>query len=229
MSQYQSQKLGFLDIIWHYKFHLAVYIFVVSFISFSALYFIGGVPEELRVLDSTNIIQETNASNTVAAVLPVPSAKTIPQVATVKGELPQRVIISKINVDTAVSNPNTTDNTILNDYLLRGAVRYPGSGTLAQGNMFIFGHSTGLRVVNNQAFKAFNHLKDLNIDDEIKIQSATKEYIYKVISVTLTDSDKGLVDLSSKKNMLTLSTCNVFGEKQERFVVEAIFVRTQSL
>ena len=143
--------------------------------------------------------------------------------------MPKRVIISKIGVDVAVSNPTSTNNDILNQYLLDGAVRYPGSGTLGHGNVFIFGHSTGIKLVNNQAFKAFNNLKELNIDDEIQVHSGSKEYIYKVISVTMSDSNKALVELDTTENMLTLSTCNVFGQKQQRFIVQAVFVSAHSL
>ncbi len=219
--QYQkSHNLSFLDLVWHYKYHLALYIVVISFITFCILYMIGGVPEELRLVDTNTPIQDVQTDTNTP---PVNTSEEVGE------ELPVHIAINKIGVDVSVSNPISTSTAVLNEYLLRGAVRYPGSGTLAKGNMLIFGHSTGLRIVNNQAFKAFNHLKDLNIDDEIKLQSLTHEYTYRVTLVRLVDSDEALVDLNSKKNMLTLSTCNVFGQKQERFVVEALFVKSRAL
>jgi LPXTG-site transpeptidase (sortase) family protein len=141
--------------------------------------------------------------------------------------LPQRIVIRKIGVDSSVRNPTVATNAVLNDFLLKGAVRYPGSGTLGKGNIFLFGHSTGLALVNNQAYKTFNNLKNLNPEDEIVVQSENRDYVYKVTSTALVDSDKALVDFTTTKNMLTLSTCNVFGEKQERFIVQALFVKSR--
>jgi len=90
--------------------------------------------------------------------------------------------------------------------------------------MFIFGHSTGLTVVRNQAFKTFNGLRNLKSGDIIKVYSTTKIYKYQVSSVVLVDQNKALVELDNKKNMLTLSTCNTFGEKGERYVVTADYI-----
>ncbi len=227
MNPNYKQKIGFLDLIWHYKYQLAVYIFVVSFITFSVLYYVGGVPEELRVLDASTFVGQADTSASTS----LESKKTTGPITLeqVQPDLPRKIIIDKINVNSSVSTPTSANNSVLNEYLLRGAVRYPGSGSLGQGNLFIFGHSSSLKIVNNQAFKTFNNLKNLNIDDEIKVQSAKKEYTYKVVTVMLVDSDKALVDLTSKKNMLTLSTCNTFGEKQERYVVEALFISSKDL
>lgn len=214
MSQYQQPtSISLFDLIWRYKFMLAFYSIGVSAFTFIGLYFLKAVPTELRVL---------NENNSAAAA--TTTGSQIPPSAAAKVELPIRVIIRKVGVNTAVTNPTSADNAVLNDHLLRGAVRYPGSGTLGKGNVFIFGHSTGLKVVNNQAFKAFNNLKNLNPGDEIIVQSSKKDFHYKVMSVSLADSNEALVDFSSDRNMLTLSTCNVFGEKQERFIVEAQFV-----
>lgn len=214
MSQYPPQRESFLDLVWRYKYRLGLYILGVSFLSFTALYLLGVVPDELRVLDDK-------------LPPPAPLATTTPgSGGSVVADLPERIVIDKIGIDTPVQNPDATDDKTLNAELLKGAVRYPGSGTLGKGNMFLFGHSTGIRVVNNQAYKAFNRLRELRLGDVIRIQSGTKEYNYKVTSVSLVDSDAKLVDFTRKADMVTLSTCNVFGEKQERFVVEAIFVKS---
>ncbi len=137
---------------------------------------------------------------------------------------PDRVVIDKIGVDTLVSNPNTTNIKTLDDYLLQGAVHFPGSGFVGEGNMFIFAHSTGYRVVNNQAFKAFNGLEKLSKGDLIKVYAGGEVYGYKVSSVTLADENRVLVQFDTANNKLTLSTCNSFGQKSERYVVEADFI-----
>jgi LPXTG-site transpeptidase (sortase) family protein len=230
MSQYTPDnvnQMSFLDLVWKYKFYLVFYFFAVSFISFTALYIANSVPEELRVLDEKlpeQVVQAGAQATSTATTTTATHASTA-----TKSEYPVRVIITKIGVDTSVSNPASSDNSVLNDALMRGAVRYPGSGTLGQGNMFIFGHSTGIRVVNNQAYKAFNNIKDLEVGDVILVQSIDTQYNYKVTKVSLVDSNVAMVDFSKNTDMLTLSTCDVFGKKQDRYVVEAVFVKSTTL
>lgn len=137
---------------------------------------------------------------------------------------PDQIIIEKIGVNSVVNKPDNPDIKILDESLLSGAVHYPGSGSLERGNIFIFGHSTNWQIVRNQAFKTFNNLDKLQKGDEIIIVAGNKNYIYGVQSVKLVDEDYALVEFDSSKKMLTLSTCNTFGQKQERWVVEADFI-----
>jgi LPXTG-site transpeptidase (sortase) family protein len=232
MSQYQRQKsISVLDLVWKFKFLLLFYVLCISTVTFAVLYALGGIPEELRVLDTTATttpqpIIETRPST---QVVPQPTKTTKPAVDNSKGELPRRVIIEKIGVNAVVNTPPTSDNTTLNNYLLKGVVRYPGSGTLGYGNTFLFGHSSSLKVINNPAYKIFTRVRELNINDRIRVQSAGKEYVYKVTSIEVIDSDEAFVDLSGTRNMITLVTCNVFGQKEERFVVEAAFVSSRAI
>ncbi len=138
---------------------------------------------------------------------------------------PDRVTISKIGVDSVVEKPQSQDVTVLDQALNKGAVYYPGSGTVDRGNMFLFGHSTGFSVVNNQAYKTFNDLNKLVKGDEIEIESDGKIFIYKVTNLSLVDENSAFVDFSKTNRMLTISTCNSFGAKQDRWVVEAEFDR----
>ncbi len=235
MNHYpRQQHISFLDLVWRFKGYLALYIIGVSFLTFVGLYLIGGVPDELKVSDSTTTndsllvgpqIAASDLESTTQTSTIIPKVQSTTPTNLVQGELPTRISIAKIGVNVLVTNTATTNNDVLNQDLLKGSVRYPGSGTLGHGNMFIFAHSTGIKIVNNQAYKAFNNLDKLNIGDVIKVQSATKVYTYKVTSVRLADSSEQFVNLQTNKNMLTLTTCDVFGEKQQRFVVEAEFVQ----
>jgi LPXTG-site transpeptidase (sortase) family protein len=140
-------------------------------------------------------------------------------------EVPLRVKAEKVGLNTSVLNPESRDISVLDQELTKGAVRYPGSG-LAGGdnNMFLFGHSSHLPVVNNQAYKAFNDIEDLEEGDEVVVETANYEFVYEVTSVRLASADEVLVEFETGKAMLTLSTCNNFGAKTERFVVEAELV-----
>src|SRR3989344_545521 len=143
-----------------------------------------------------------------------------------------RILIPSVAIDAQIVTPESADLDVMNDSLLRGAVHYPGSALPGQdGNMFLFGHSTGLAVVHNQAFRTFNRLGEVAPGDTIRIRSGSREYWYRAISRTLVHADAAIVDLRTVpgKRLLTLSTCNVFGKKDDRFVVEADFVKSYPL
>ncbi|MCF7865797.1 MAG: sortase [Candidatus Pacebacteria bacterium] len=137
--------------------------------------------------------------------------------------LPSRLVIPSIQVDTEVVIPRNTSVEVLDNDLTKGPVYYPGSGTINSGNMFIFGHSTGYKVVINKAYKVFNDLKTLSKGDLVYIESEGKKFSYKVRSVDKVDKDETLVTFDTKAHLLTLSTCNSFGSKSDRYVVVAEF------
>jgi LPXTG-site transpeptidase (sortase) family protein len=140
-------------------------------------------------------------------------------------------MIDKIGVDTNVVNPEKADVEVLDNALLEGVVRYPGSGTLLDNeNVFIFGHSSYLPVVHNLAYKAFNRLSELNLGDVIKLYSEKGEYLFKVTKLEIATADAALVEFGSgPKKKLILSTCDTFGKKSDRFVVEAEFIGNRLL
>jgi len=192
--------------------------FCVSFvILFSLMYSAGLVPESIKSNKGESFLTLWDKVSNKTGDKKLGSDVRI-------GESPTRIVIEKIGVDAIVSNPNTTNVATLDEYLKQGAVRYPGSGLSGVGNMFIFGHSTGRAVVVNQAYKAFNGLKDLMIGDIIKVYGKDKIYAYRVSSVTVVNQSQALVEFGNKKDMLTLSSCNSFGSKDDRYVVEAEYI-----
>lgn len=207
---------------------------LVFLVTFTGLYIVGFVPTEFADSNSPSLIDsireaivgDAGNSNTGAPTIEATSSTTHPEF---KGEDPTHIKIDAIGVDASVSNPDTTNSVVLDDQLTHGAVHYPGSGLLADGNVFIFGHSTNWTIVHNQAYKTFNGLKDLKSGDEIDVTGGSGDvYIYKVDSVTLADDDQIWVDLSDTAPTLTLSSCNTFGQKQQRYVVKAEFVKKQA-
>lgn len=177
---------------------------------------------------SLSVLSSVPSNEAVASVVKIDPVSTT--VSRVVVEEPRRVVIDNIGVDTVVINPFRSDVASLDTELLKGVVRYPGSARLGEdANMFIFGHSSGLPVIINKAFKAFNKLGTLKVGDEIKVYGDTRIYIYRVVNVRLVDSNEALVELKTGKKILTLSTCNTFGEKEERFVVNAEFLSASEL
>lgn len=147
-----------------------------------------------------------------------------------EGELPLRVEIPGVDIRTTVSNPATIDVAALDAALLSGAVRYPGSGVPGEeGNVLIFGHSSHLPVVQNQAFRAFNDIQNLKSGDPVYVIGKEKIYIYAVERIEEMNTETGEIPLAVEGAKLTLATCNNFGSKEDRFVVTANLVRVQDL
>lgn len=178
------------------------------------LYLFGLVPSELvsKNENTTNQLNSSLSEDTIATNI-----------------LPTRIVISSVGIDTVVNHPNSQDVAVLDQSLLSGAVYYPGSGSIGHGNALIFGHSTGLSVVRNQAFKAFNNLKKVVAGDEIRVLGDDGSvYVYIAISTELVNDDSALIEFDTSEKMITLSTCNTFGKKEERHVVKAVFNRVES-
>jgi LPXTG-site transpeptidase (sortase) family protein len=137
---------------------------------------------------------------------------------------PEHISITKIGVDSAIVIPSSRETEVLDEALRIGVVKYPGSGFLGErSNMLLFGHSTGLPVVQNQAYRVFNGLDKLKQGDDIRVRGGGVEYVYRVSSVNILHESEALIEFNTGSRMLTLSTCNTFGAKEERVVVEATF------
>lgn len=147
------------------------------------------------------------------------------QVVSVEGEEPIRIVASSIRLDERIENPVSRDPGVLDRALLKGAVRYPGSARLGErGNTVLFGHSSYLSVVNNEAYRAFNDIQKLKVDDTVSLFSKGREYRYRVTSVRFANAEEGVIDLTLGKPRLTLVTCDSFRTKSDRFVIEAELV-----
>lgn len=145
-------------------------------------------------------------------------------------ESPVRVVAEAVALDVTISNPASTNVHALDNALLKGAVRYPTTAKLGEeGTMLLFGHSSRLPVIYNQAYKAFNNIQNLEEGDTVSVFSATAEYRYKVTDVRVADAEEDVVELRSTGKSLVLVTCDNFTSKTSRFVVTAEFVGTYSL
>ncbi|MBI3573907.1 sortase [Candidatus Kaiserbacteria bacterium] len=140
-------------------------------------------------------------------------------------EEPVHVKAPSVGIDISVSDPSSTEVSTLDSALLKGAVRYPNSALLGQNAaVYLFGHQSYLPIVHNQAFKAFNGLQKLKAGDEVIVSSQSADYHYRVTSVRLVEASEATIDLSSGARKLILTTCDSFGTKTQRYVVEADFI-----
>jgi len=210
-----------------------VYLKKGSFLGIFAFVFLGSVVVlgRLDLLPSSSVFafakEDTNALSTTEQLAVNEKADTATPIIL---ELPTKIVIPAINLSAVIENPTTTDNVILDQGLLKGAVRYPTSAKLGEvGNIVLFGHSSYLPVVGNQAYKTFNGIQKLSMGDSITVYSSGTAYVYQVRSVAKESANDAVIPLSVTSKVLTLSTCNSFAEKTDRFVVVADFVGSHSV
>jgi Sortase (surface protein transpeptidase) len=235
MSQYNLNKRSVFTSHWH--------VFIGVFFGLAAcLYFffafVGLAPEEINVLagsaEITSLLQTSSNMEQHRAIVRdyrgwdewnQTNGSSSNLVTNFDVLLPTRIKIPKVGVDTPVANPQSENVTVLDEALLGGAARYPSSGNLNYGNMFIFAHSTTYAVVRNKAYQAFNGLKNLQYGDEIYVTSEDgRQFLYTVTNVQMASAANVQIHFSNDLHTLTLATCNVAGQKEERWIVEAKFV-----
>ncbi|OGG39764.1 hypothetical protein A2118_01830 [Candidatus Kaiserbacteria bacterium GWA2_50_9] len=192
-------------------------LFAVMFIgSVGALASLGLLPEMVPV--EASIVETSTSQVTLSANV---SEKNVV-------ELPIGIEITAISLLATIVNPVTTDIETLDEKLLSGAVRYPTSAKLGEvGNVVLFGHSSYLPIVGNQAYKTFNGIQKLVAGDVVTVSSSGTAYTYRVRSVTKESAASNAgIELAVAGRVLTLATCNSFGAKADRFVVTADFVES---
>lgn len=197
-------------------------------VTFTILYIFGLIPNELKETTGTPNVLSQLEQDSLQDVSGGDVNNPAPLNVT-NAESPLRIAASEISLDYQVVNPSTTNNVVLDAGLQQGPVHYPGSGAPGIGNMFIFGHSTGYKVVNNKAYQVFDNIHTLQNGDDIDIYTKTSVYHYSVTSVNLEKDSDAYVDFSVKQNMLTLSTCNSFGAKEDRYVVQANYMGSEPI
>ncbi len=146
------------------------------------------------------------------------------EVRNVEPVYPDRLVIPSLNKDLPVSNPQTRNIAALDEELKSAVVRYPDSATLGEEgrNTLIFGHSSRLPVVRNQLYKAFTGIEKLESGDLIQAYSGSDVYSYRVSRVYRADANDDRIELSVPgANRLTLLTCDTFGKRSDRWIVEA--------
>lgn len=204
---------SFQDIL-NRKFLFAGVFTIIFFLSLSILSWFGFAP----------------SISTRTATLPQNTQGVVSAVAEGEGELPVRIEIPNIGVQANVANPQSTDIAVLDRALLGGAVRYPSTAKLGEeGNVLLFGHSSHLPVVHNQAYKAFNDIQNLKAGEPIYVIGETKVYTYAVENVASASVDTGEIPLALSGSKLTLVTCDNFGTKADRFIVTAKLVNVETL
>ncbi|HCR52355.1 TPA: hypothetical protein DIV48_01750 [Candidatus Kaiserbacteria bacterium] len=202
-----------------------IYARKLSFLGLFAIAFFGSV----SILGALGLLPDAPQAPSAPAIVSEDSVSTntaSPLIA----ELPVRIEIPKIKLAAPIMNPATTDIAALDAELLKGAVHYPTSAKLGEtGNILLFGHSSYLPIVGNRAYKTFNGIQKLAAGDVVTVYSSDTAYTYRVRTVAKESASDALIPLAVTGRVLTLSTCDSFGAKTDRFVVVADFVESHPI
>ena len=190
-------------------------------LTYGFLYLVDFLPEKPTETDSEAVIATTT-----------PNTGAFPEIGDpiVSSTLPVKIIFDSLGREVTVLNPESADVAALDAALLNGVVRHPDSADFENtGTMFLLGHSSHLPVVHNKNFQAFNDIEKLGWGDTIRVQSEDTEYVYRVDKVSQAKASDAEVPLQFNTPRITLVTCNSFGSKEDRYIVEAYLVDTRPL
>lgn len=241
--------------IWERKWPFLLVFFVVVTLTYGVLYAMDIYPEppseatdtspteQLVSADavSDDAVRDTPTSTTTSAPAPAVTRNNAdvarssdtaaaPDAVAATAAEPLEIEFSTLGRTVPVKNPTSRAIADLDAALLEGAVRHPDSADFAEpGNMFILGHSSYLPNVINQNFQAFNGIQKLEWGDTIILRSAEREYRYRVDRVYEALASEVIVPNSRGKAKLTLATCDSFGSKDDRYIVEATLIESTAL
>ncbi len=209
--------------IWARKVPFFGVFFVAVLVTYAFLSIIDFIPEPVDEVNTETIEEEVKTDE--SEIKPVKAESSV-----VTNPLPTKIIFDSLGTETTVLNPQSSDIPTLDQALLKGVVRHPDSVDFSEpGNMLILGHSSYLPNVFNKNFQAFNDVQKLTWGDKIRVQSADKEYVYRVDRVYEAKASDIFVPNTPGQAKLTLATCNVLGSKEDRFIVEATLIGSYPL
>jgi LPXTG-site transpeptidase (sortase) family protein len=200
--------------------------FLIVVVTYGALVYIDFIPEPVSdaPADSEEVVED------VEEVDADPERDQVRASTRAVEALPTKIIFDSLDKEVMVLNPQSREVADLDAALLEGAVRHPDSADLSDpGNIFILGHSSYLPNVFNKNFQAFNGIQHLKFGETIRLQSGDMEYTYFVEKVFQGTASELTVPVTPGKANLTLATCNSFGSKDARFMVEAKLVKSEKL
>jgi len=181
--------------------------------------------ERDQMSDETDILQ--SVSEAPINIATAEESQPVTQAAS--QDLPVSMYIEKLDRTIDVLNPQSRMIADLDTALLDGVVRHPDSAAPNQnGNVFILGHSSYLPNVFNSNFQAFNGIQNLEWGDAITLTSDDVVYTYRVEKVYKARASDVTVPIAGTSQMLTIATCNSFGSTDDRYIVEATLLRTES-
>lgn len=203
--------------------------FLTVFVSYLFLYLIDVYPEPKTATEAEEVMVEA-VEDAVALTSGVHVEHGDEQEMVVQtGEMPVQISLDSIGREVTVLNPVSADLATLEADLQKGVIRHPDSAELGQdGNVVILGHSSYLPNVINKNYQAFNGIQDMKWGDTVTVASENTVYTYRVDRVYKATTDE-VVPVDGDEQTLTLVTCNVFGSKQDRYILEATLTAQEAV
>jgi LPXTG-site transpeptidase (sortase) family protein len=221
-----------LDLLYIRKVPFFIVFFMVTLVTYGFLYAIDFIPEPVK--NGSNTVATTTVSSLEQS--DIEATDTQKNMASEEAQMtdsaskPIRIFFDSLDREVVVHNPTSRAVADLDAALLTGVVRHPDSADFKKaGNILILGHSSYLPNVVNKNFQAFNGIQKMTWGDTIRLQSETTEHTYRVQKVYQAKASEITVPFTPGKAMLTLATCNSFGSKEDRFIIEAILIDTKTL
>ena len=184
-------------------------------LTYAVLFLVDFLPEK----PGTEAAQQREATST---------EEVAKEARVVANPLPVTIIFDSLNREVPVLNPESDSVEALDAALLSGVIRHPDSADFKnEGTIFLLGHSSYLPNVRNKNFQAFNGIQKLEWGDTIRLRSKDTEYVYRVERVYEAKASNAEVPLQFEEPTLVLATCNSFGTKDDRFIVESKLVETR--
>lgn len=136
-------------------------------------------------------------------------------------DVPDSVIIPKINVNAPIILAQTTSNKEILDKLQNGVVHYPESAFPGQiGSAIILGHSSAYPWYKGQYGAIFGLLNYLEANDEIIIFYQKHKYIYRVINKEVVNKNTEMIAQNEKPQLILIS-CWPVGTAWKRILIKA--------
>jgi LPXTG-site transpeptidase (sortase) family protein len=215
----------FFERVWGQKYTFFSVFFVIFFLSYLFLVAVDFIPQTPKAAETSPNIEQNKVTEQ-----PAKQEEKLPVGVFKEPTSPTTLYIKKLDRTVTISNPTSNSVAVLDEALLHGVVHHPDSAQLgSDGNVFILGHSSYLPVVINKNFQALNGIQNLAWGDTIEVRSATQVVTYQVEKVYKAKAEDVTVPMQGTGPRLTLATCNSFGSKDDRFIVEAKAVGTQQL
>lgn len=136
-------------------------------------------------------------------------------------DVPDSIIIPKINVDAPIIFAQTTSNKEILDQLENGVVHYPESVFPGQtGSAIILGHSSAYPWYKGQYGAIFGLLNYLQTNDEIIVFYQKHKYVYRVTNKDVVNKNTELIAQNTKPQLILIS-CWPVGTAWKRILIKA--------
>jgi sortase A len=129
--------------------------------------------------------------------------------------------IPKLKINVPIQFPDTSEESVIQQYLTRGVVHYAGTAIPGEvGNVFITGHSSNFWWMKGNFNYVFVNLDKLIAGDRVIIYYEGNKYVYKVSSQVVVIPTDVSVLAQTDTPTLSLMTCTPPGTNWKRLVVK---------